>query len=81
MLFVRPVVVGDAAGFKTYDSPLAAAIAIDAGVAKPPAYVAVAIFPYHVGLGRNYSRVPINPYLNVAQIELGDVQLPQCGAG
>src|ERR1700733_13110879 len=58
MLIVRLVVMGDAAGFKAHDSPLAHAIAIDPGVAEPSANIAIAIFSHQFGLRRNYGSVP-----------------------
>src|ERR1700733_1491939 len=64
------------AGLKAHNPPLTSPVAINPGIPKPPANIPVTILAHQVSLGRHYSRIPVNPYLNVAEVQLANVQRP-----
>jgi hypothetical protein len=66
----------DPAGLKAYNFPLTIPVAINPGIPEPSADIAIAILPYQISLRSNHGRIPVNPYLDIAQIELGDTQCP-----
>jgi hypothetical protein len=67
---------GNTAGLKAHDPPVAIPVAINPGIPKTPTDIPIPILAHQVSLRRNHRRIPVNPYLDIAKVQLGDVERP-----